>query len=170
MKVFLPVVLGLVIIISGCTSDGGSGSAQTGSMTLEFEKGYSFDDMAYHTDYYAKCDHVHDVWEWENVPDIMASQSIATEDPYEPCTGLAGLHCEEVGFGAFAKFHENLMPLPGATLQTATAPAEIEGKLLGFCSSIGQVYYLNTYQNRHVFLEITDITDSGIMIDYRIQV
>jgi len=158
----------IILVVSGCTSEGGAGGIQTGSMVLEFEKGYSFDDMQYHTDYYTMCDHVHDVWEWDNVPDITASQSISTEDPYEPCTGLAGLHCEEVGFGAFAKFHENLMPLTDADLQSATIPSTIQGNLLGFCAQIGQVYYLNTYQGQDVLFEVTDITDVGIEINYRV--
>ncbi len=154
------IILALVlfaIVLSGCPSGG-----QSGTMLLEMDRTFDFDLMEYWSYEDICADKTGAKGGIENVPDVRASKDLIDE---KGCVTIDGFYCEKVSFGTFAKFNKNVVDLGEMSLGEAVVPSSPEFERF-HCAEIGHTYYVKTWLEKDVLLEITDITDEGVEVNY----
>ena len=161
------LIIASVMIVSGCTSDGGGGNDgngnsytwYTGSDTLTYNKYFDFEMLNFVTTSFS-CVEDEEVG-MGAVPDVRASAEFTTAG----CNKLRGAYCGDDG--AYMQINDNLMDLGEISLDSASVPATLDGDIDGYCAVIGHTYYVKTDFGNHVLFEVTDITGNGVVVNYK---
>jgi len=162
----LVLIIASVMIVSGCTSEGGGNGAgnggytwHAGSETLTYNKFYDFEMLNFVTTSFSCVED--ETVGMGAVPDVRASAEFTTAG----CNKLRGAYCGDDG--AYMQINDNLMDLGEISLEDASVPSTVIGDMDGFCAVIGHTYYVLTDFGNHVLFEITDIDGNGVVVDYK---